>query len=59
MTVRTLCWGIRQLVHGADNLATFMCHLPRNFGILNLLKLLGPVQGCSGLAYSYLHVSVA
>jgi len=29
--------GVRQLVHEADKLASFMCQLPRNFGILNLL----------------------
>jgi len=59
MIVRSVSWGIRQLVHGPDNLATFMCQLPGNFEILNLLEPLGPVQACNGLADNYLHVSVA
>jgi hypothetical protein len=35
--------GQKQLMHGADNLATFVCQLSENPESLNLLELLGPI----------------
>jgi hypothetical protein len=37
----------------ADNLTTFMYRLSRNFGSLNLLEPYGPVQACTGMAFTY------
>jgi len=38
-------------MHRADNLITFMCLLPRNFGSLNLLEPYDPLQACNGIAF--------
>ena len=50
MSTRDVSWVLRQLVHRVDNFATFLCQLSRNFGSLNLLEPLGPVQACVRVA---------
>jgi hypothetical protein len=36
----------------SDNLATFICRLPRNFGSFNLLERKGPVQFCREISFT-------
>jgi hypothetical protein len=41
--------GLRQTIHGADNLATFTYVMSSKSGILNFLEPSGPVQACMGI----------
>jgi hypothetical protein len=50
MSTRDVSWWVRQLMCVTDNLTTIMCQLARNFGSLNLLQPIGPVQACTGIA---------
>jgi hypothetical protein len=50
MSTRNISWGLRQPVHRADNLTTFILLIVLKSGTLNFLEHSGPVKACNGIA---------
>jgi len=48
MSTRSISWGQRLPVRGADNLIAFMCRLSWSV-LLNLLEPSSPLQACNGI----------